>query len=231
MTFWQRLAALVSPLQPEVPAAPPASSLAKSFWHRLVDEEDDFDQEDAPQAEDLRAPPPASRPPSESRPLKYCKTIKNTSISRSSQEQWKGQSVVEKWNYRCLPSTMADDLQLVCLCHSNCIGNITLNGMRARREENREHDLNKVLGGEQGRVRRDYARSRLRYFLQPNSTDGWSWDRGIAPHPSLLTRTARATTTNRLPHYINMIAAGLWVTPVSLFLHSLPLPPLDAGER
>jgi len=64
---------------------------------------------------------------------------------------------------------MAADRCLDCNCPDrNCVGNITANGMQARRTRNRATDL---PGGEEGVQRRDYCRTRLRDFLQPGTTE------------------------------------------------------------
>ena len=82
--------------------------------------------------------------------------------------QWIGGSAKLRWDCRCAPETMAADRCLDCNCPDrNCVGNITANGMQARRTRNRATDL---PGGEEGVQRRDYCRTRLRDFLQPGTS-------------------------------------------------------------
>ena len=97
------------------------------------------------------------------------------------------------WAHRCDPTTMEADRRLKCTCgRGNCVGNITANGMAARRTTNKITGT--VNGGEEGRSQRDYCRMRLLDFLEPPLLDDTSKKSPLPTAPPLTLAVTRRSS-------------------------------------
>ena len=164
-----------TPAASPTPGTSPSQPFAPSVWESALafhEGQSGSAEESEPDVQEVPSPAKKPKPPSGTMPAW---------LSRGKQAQL--------WDDRCDPATMEADRRLECPCaRGSCVGNITANGMAARRTANRITGT--VEGGVEGRSQRDYCRGRLRDFLEPS--DGESGRKTPHPHNPLLPSPQRA---------------------------------------
>lgn len=158
---WQATLDAFSPTTSEAPSpaadgTPAAGPTSRPLWESaLAFYESESASAEESGAEEQEVPSAAKKPKPSSRTVAAW-------LSKGTRAQL--------WAHRCDPATMEADRIIVCACaRGNCAGNITANGMSARRAANQITGT--VEGGEEGRSQRDYCRGRLRDFLEPGDEE------------------------------------------------------------